>query len=52
MRNFRRQALHASRLELVHPATGDLVTFQAELPLDLQELLAVLAADLKAGDRR
>lgn len=52
VRNFRRQALHASRLELVHPATGDLVTFLAELPQDLRELLAVLAADLKGGDKR
>lgn len=52
VRNFRRQALHASRLELVHPATGDVVTFESELPADMQELLAALGADLQGGDRR
>jgi 23S rRNA pseudouridine1911/1915/1917 synthase len=48
LRGFRRQALHAARLELLHPASGDLVRFEAPLPADLQELLAVLRADAAA----
>jgi 23S rRNA pseudouridine1911/1915/1917 synthase len=35
----RRQLLHARRLELTHPATGERVTFEAPLPRDLQDLL-------------
>jgi 23S rRNA pseudouridine1911/1915/1917 synthase len=46
LRGFRRQALHAARLELLHPATGELVRFEAPLPADLQALLAVLRADV------
>ncbi|HTS55592.1 MAG TPA: 23S rRNA pseudouridine(1911/1915/1917) synthase RluD [Burkholderiales bacterium] len=41
-RNFRRQALHAARLELTHPASGQRVTFHAPLPADLAGLLAGL----------
>jgi 23S rRNA pseudouridine1911/1915/1917 synthase len=36
-----RQALHAWRLGLAHPATGEALRFEAPLPADL---LAVLAA--------
>lgn len=39
---FRRQALHARRLELQHPATGDLVAWEVEMPADLVRLLDVL----------
>jgi len=41
-RNFPRQALHAWRLTLTHPATGAPMTFEAPLPADLRELLEVL----------
>jgi 23S rRNA pseudouridine1911/1915/1917 synthase len=34
-----RQALHASRLELVHPDTGQPLCFEAPLPADLNALL-------------
>lgn len=37
-----RQALHAGKLQFNHPKTGDLVTFQAPLPQDMQELLNTL----------
>jgi 23S rRNA pseudouridine1911/1915/1917 synthase len=47
---FRRQALHASRLELVHPATGAKLVFESPLPTDLSALLALLRADA-AGAR-
>lgn len=37
--NFPRQALHATVLEFTHPSTGELITFNAELPDDFNELL-------------
>jgi 23S rRNA pseudouridine1911/1915/1917 synthase len=48
LRGFRRQALHAARLELVHPGQGETVHFEAPVPQDLASLLAVLRADAKA----
>ena len=42
VRNFPRQALHAARLEFRHPVTGEACTFEAPLPADMAELLAVL----------
>ncbi|HVH29484.1 MAG TPA: RluA family pseudouridine synthase [Vicinamibacterales bacterium] len=40
--SFGRQALHASRLTVKHPATGRTLTFDAPLPRDMKELLAAL----------
>jgi 23S rRNA pseudouridine1911/1915/1917 synthase len=37
-----RQALHAWRLTLEHPATGRVMTFEAPLPEDMQQLLHLL----------
>jgi 23S rRNA pseudouridine1911/1915/1917 synthase len=48
-RAFRRQALHATRLELTHPATGQRLAFHASLASDLVELLAVLEQHGRAG---
>jgi 23S rRNA pseudouridine1911/1915/1917 synthase len=42
---FRRQALHATRLELLHPASGEPVGWEVDLPEDLQQLVAALRAD-------
>ena len=36
---FRRQALHAAVLGLVHPMTGDRLRFESDLPKDLRELI-------------
>jgi 23S rRNA pseudouridine1911/1915/1917 synthase len=44
---FRRQALHARRLELLHPATEEPVEWSAELPEDMQLLLEALREDTK-----
>jgi 23S rRNA pseudouridine1911/1915/1917 synthase len=41
-RNFPRQALHAWKLTITHPATGVPMTFEAPLPEDITGLLAVL----------
>ena len=40
--NFKRQALHSSRLEFVHPITGAQMSFQSELPEDMQVLIRAL----------
>ena len=48
LRGFRRQALHASRLALPHPRTGVAVVCESQLPADLRDLLATLAADAGA----
>jgi len=45
LHTFRRQALHAARLELLHPVTGEDMTWLAPLPADMQLLLEVLRAD-------
>ena len=42
LRGFRRQALHAQALGLLHPETGEQIQFECPLPEDLHELLAVL----------
>lgn len=42
---FPRQALHARRLRLKHPATGAEMLFEAPLPADLAALLARLQAE-------
>jgi 23S rRNA pseudouridine1911/1915/1917 synthase len=39
---FRRQALHARRLEFRHPVSGEKVGWEAEMPEDFAGLLAVL----------
>jgi 23S rRNA pseudouridine1911/1915/1917 synthase len=42
--NFKRQALHAYRLGLVHPSSGAAMQWEAPLPADLRGLLQDLAA--------
>jgi 23S rRNA pseudouridine1911/1915/1917 synthase len=39
---FPRQALHAHRLEFVHPATGQRMRFESPMPPDMVELVARL----------
>ncbi len=43
LRNFKRQALHAAKLGLEHPETGEYCEWEQALPDDMQHLLAVLA---------
>ena len=45
LRGFRRQALHAARLTLEHPVTGETMSFAAPLPEDMRALIAALADD-------
>ena len=45
LRNFKRQALHAWRLSFHHPLTDEALSFEAELPADMQRLVEVLRED-------
>ncbi|MCR8923590.1 23S rRNA pseudouridine(1911/1915/1917) synthase RluD [Dasania sp. GY-MA-18] len=42
LRGFGRQALHARRLELIHPDTDEEIAWEVDLPADMQQLLVVL----------
>ncbi len=42
MRNFGRQALHAARLGLEHPETGEYIEWEVPIPADFQALLDFL----------
>jgi 23S rRNA pseudouridine1911/1915/1917 synthase len=48
LRDFRRQALHAQRLQFAHPLSGRALEFQAPLPADFVALLSALRADAGA----
>ncbi|WP_136681571.1 23S rRNA pseudouridine(1911/1915/1917) synthase RluD [Neptunomonas sp. XY-337] len=50
LRNFKRQALHAKKLELWHPVTGELMSWEVDLPEDFSALLDVLAKDKANND--
>jgi 23S rRNA pseudouridine1911/1915/1917 synthase len=50
LRGFRRQALHARRLGFRHPGNGEEVAFEAGLPEDFRDLLAILARDAAETD--
>ena len=51
LREFKRQALHAARLELDHPLTAERIGWSAALPRDLADLLKTLRADAKEVKR-
>lgn len=42
VRHFKRQALHAEKLGIIHPATGEYMEWRSLLPADFADLLAVL----------
>jgi 23S rRNA pseudouridine1911/1915/1917 synthase len=44
VRAFARQALHAQRLGLVHPVTGQPMRWQSPVPADIEALIAALRA--------
>jgi 23S rRNA pseudouridine1911/1915/1917 synthase len=52
LQSFRRQALHASRLEFQHPINGQMIRFESPLAADIEELLALLRADSCSRDGR
>lgn len=46
LRVYDRQALHARKLGLIHPATGKQMEWKAPLPDDMKHLIAVLEDDM------
>jgi 23S rRNA pseudouridine1911/1915/1917 synthase len=50
-RSFPRQALHAWKLSIAHPASGEVMTFVAPLPADLTALLASLGSTMGQPQR-
>lgn len=49
LQDFRRQALHAERLGLEHPVSGEMMRWQVPPPSDFQALLTALEDDLVHG---
>jgi len=45
--DFRRQALHATQLGLVHPVSGELMSWHAAVPDDMARLITVLQQDAR-----
>jgi len=45
LREFKYQALHASELSLTHPVTQKIMSWQAPIPEDMQELIDILKID-------
>jgi 23S rRNA pseudouridine1911/1915/1917 synthase len=45
LRSFKRQALHAETLGLVHPSTGKPMSWTVPMPSDMQQLVDVLRRD-------
>ncbi len=45
MRGFKRQALHAKRLQLAHPVSGRLMRFECAIAADMREVIDALAGD-------
>lgn len=45
LRQFKRQALHATRLALTHPDSGERMSWEAPPPSDMQQLLRILTND-------
>lgn len=43
LRNFKRQALHATKLGLDHPETGEYMEWEQPMPEDMQNLIKLLA---------
>jgi len=48
--SFKRQALHATKLALEHPTTGEALEWEVPPPADMQQLLAELVKDAKAEE--
>ncbi len=47
LRAFKRQALHAWRLSLAHPVSGEMMSWEADIPADMQQLIVAMKQDLE-----
>ncbi len=52
LRQFKRQALHAKKLELTHPKTNKRMVFECDYPADFANLINVFAEDLEHNEDR
>ncbi len=52
LRQFKRQALHATELSLIHPVTEQTITWHAPLPDDMKQLINVLQQDQQQKDKK
>ncbi|MCC5880437.1 MAG: 23S rRNA pseudouridine(1911/1915/1917) synthase RluD [Idiomarina sp.] len=50
LRDFKRQALHAVKLELEHPIHGELMSWEAPVPEDMVQLTELLRKDAHGAD--
>jgi 23S rRNA pseudouridine1911/1915/1917 synthase len=50
VQQFPRQALHATKLGLLHPTSGEAMQWEVALPEDMQYLLSQLATKVATGD--
>jgi 23S rRNA pseudouridine1911/1915/1917 synthase len=49
LHGFKRQALHATRLGLVHPTTRQSMVWDSAPPQDFRDLLEVLERDMRSA---
>ncbi|MDF2940623.1 MAG: pseudouridine synthase [Gammaproteobacteria bacterium] len=47
LRGFKHQALHARRLSLIHPLSGEQISWEAEIPEDMAHMIQLLQQDAK-----
>ncbi|MDO8954767.1 MAG: 23S rRNA pseudouridine(1911/1915/1917) synthase RluD [Gammaproteobacteria bacterium] len=47
LRGYKHQALHARRLSLLHPVSAERMTWEADIPEDMQAIIELLKQDLK-----
>ncbi|MGZ8256655.1 MAG: RNA pseudouridine synthase, partial [Gallionella sp.] len=52
LNGFTRQALHATRLALAHPSTGEAMEWHVAMPQDMQNLLREVQSEVKAAELR
>jgi 23S rRNA pseudouridine1911/1915/1917 synthase len=45
MKKFKRQALHATRLGLIHPDSGEAMEWSVDIPADMAQLLKELRSN-------
>jgi len=45
LRGFKRQALHAARLGVIHPVTGEAISWECDMPADMANLVDVLTQE-------
>lgn len=48
LRSFRRQALHAEKLEFIHPGSGESMAIEVERPADMNALISTVREDSQA----